>query len=230
MADTARARPGTAGGITSPALSPDWWDARWKQARADAAADTALAIGGPEGHTASEWHSGRFRFTILGCDFVSSSAAAGRCCAYQSGDDSLTVPSGTMTLVPLNAEEFDTNNWHSVVTSTHKIVVDADGAYEMHGRFGWAAIGGTDPAIGWRRLRLNIDLPPGYTGDLPGWGAEDYRPAGAVTDNLTQEVWTQHMLPAGSAIYLQVQQNSGGSMTYSGSHFHAPRLAVVRIG
>jgi hypothetical protein len=65
MADTARTRPGTEGGITSP----DYWEARWKQARADAAADTALAIGGPEGHTASEWHSGRFRFVLLGCDF-----------------------------------------------------------------------------------------------------------------------------------------------------------------
>jgi hypothetical protein len=64
MADTARTRPGNAGGITSA----DYWQARWAIARADAAADTDLAINGPEGHIASEWHSGRFRFVTIGCD------------------------------------------------------------------------------------------------------------------------------------------------------------------
>ena len=55
---------GAAGGLTSP----DFWEARWKQARDDAAADTEQAINGPEGHVAGEYHHGRFQLVTLGCD------------------------------------------------------------------------------------------------------------------------------------------------------------------
>jgi hypothetical protein len=62
MADTARTRPDTTGGITSP----DYWEARWAKALADAKAEDDKAL---LAHTESEWHSGRFRFVLLGCDF-----------------------------------------------------------------------------------------------------------------------------------------------------------------
>jgi hypothetical protein len=61
MADTTRARPGADGGITSP----DYWEARWAKALADAKAEDDKAL---LAHTESEWHSGRFRFVTLGCD------------------------------------------------------------------------------------------------------------------------------------------------------------------
>lgn len=45
--------------------SPDYWEARWRQANNDAATETANQL---DAHTASEWHSGRFRFVQYGVD------------------------------------------------------------------------------------------------------------------------------------------------------------------
>jgi hypothetical protein len=56
------------GGITSK----DYWEARWAKALADAKAEDDKAL---LAHTESEWHSGRFRFGLLGCDFGVPGAA-----------------------------------------------------------------------------------------------------------------------------------------------------------
>jgi hypothetical protein len=115
-----------AGGITSP----DYWEARWKQARADAAADTALAINGPEGHTASEWHSGRFRFNMLSCTFRPS--GSGLVGAMAWSDTNQNIPANTDTALIFQQTEWDTDTCFSLSTPTILICHTA-GVYAVTG-------------------------------------------------------------------------------------------------
>lgn len=222
MADTARTRPGNDGGITSP----DYWEARWKQARADAAADTALAIGGPEGHTASEWHSGRFRFHTRGADFVAaSSGSLRRCSALLSEDATLPVANTVTTLVPLDTDEYDPDDWHSTATTTHKITVPEEGDYVIFARFTWENDAFTGD-VGTRTFTINGTGPDGF------YGASRVDPASSTVSHLHQELTHAVHLVAGTSCWMEVLQNSGGALqaALASNRRENPRLTVLKVG
>jgi hypothetical protein len=123
MADTARTRPDTGGGITSP----DYWEARWSKALADARAEDDKAI---LAHTESEWHSGRFRFHTRGAEFVSS--GAGTFVGAKAHDSSGTVLNhNTATAVVLDVNDFDTDTMHSTSINQQRFTINTAGKYRV---------------------------------------------------------------------------------------------------
>jgi hypothetical protein len=229
MADTARTRPGTEGGITSP----DYWEARWKQARADAAADTALAIGGPEGHTASEWHSGRFRFHTRGADFVASgSSALPRCAAYCSRDVTFNPASGVITLVPLDRDQFDPDGWHDAGTSSPYVILPAEGDY-----FVWAAYRFVSASTA-DRITTQLFLYGGTSGntlldrDEDTYHQDDEHTGGWGQDAIRtlKLVYADHFV-AGTKLNIRFRHDSGAAdVHFNYENELGPRLLVMQVG
>jgi hypothetical protein len=229
MADTARTRPGTDGGITSP----DYWEARWKQARADAAADTALAIGGPEGHTASEWHSGRFRFHTRGVDFVASGSSISRCAAYCSRDVTFNPASGVITQVPLDRDQFDPDGWHNEAISSPYVDLPTEGDYQVLASFRPSSAS-TVP-----RIPVQLWLYGGAAGNTildrdedtyhqddehtGGWGNDSWR--------TLRIVYADHFA-AGTRLNPRFRHFTGDASTVSFAYENelGPRLLVTKVG
>jgi len=128
------------------------------------------------------------------------------------------ISSGPPTPVLFDAEIYDPNNWHSLVSNTERIVVPENGYYHCVGGVQWSA-----NTTGQRTLYLqNI----GGTGDIV-YESRDAQSAG-FTQHQISEIF--YML-AGYYVQLQVAQNSGATLTVgtSGGAYYGAYLGLQRI-
>jgi hypothetical protein len=148
-----------------------------------------------------------------------------RCSALLSNDASLPVANNTVVLVPLDLDEYDPDDWHSTATTTHKITVPEEGDYVIFARFTWENDDSTG-SVGTRTFTINGTGPGGF------YGASRVDPASSTVSHLHQELTHAVHLTAGTSCWMEVQQNSGGTLqaALASNRRENPRLTVLKVG
>ena len=132
------------------------------------------------------------------------------CKAYRSSD--LSIANASYTVVDLNAEEFDTDTMHDLVTNPSRLTVKTAGKYLIVANVWFAA-----NATGIRIARIDVN----------GLGYSI-----ASTNAVGSSYYTQfivmhlHQCAVNDYIQLNVYQNSGGSLNLLTNSF----LAAFRLG
>jgi hypothetical protein len=146
------------------------------------------------------------------------------CSALLSNDASLPVAHNTVVLVPLDLDEYDPDDWHSTTTTTHKITVLEEGDYVIFARFTWENDDATGN-VGTRTFTINGTGPGGF------YGASRVDPASSTVSHLHQELTHAEHLVAGTSCWMEVLQNSGGTLqaALASNRRENPRLTVVRL-
>jgi hypothetical protein len=147
-----------------------------------------------------------------------------RCSALLSEAASLPVVNNTVVQVLLDTDEYDPDDWHSTATNTHRITVPEDGDYAIFGRFTWENDASTGD-VGTRTLTINGTGPGGF------YGASRVDPASSTVSHLHQELTHAVHLAAGTSCWMEVLQNSGGTLqaALASNRRENPRLTVVRL-
>jgi hypothetical protein len=120
-----------------------------------------------------------------------------------------SVPDSTNTIVSLNAEDYDTDGMHDLVTNNSRLTVKTPGTYLITAYFGF-----TTNTNGYRMLQLlkNGVLIPGAIQVGPG-------SLGAPNPHARMTISTTVKLVAGDYIELAVSQSSGAAIVASESPF-----------
>jgi hypothetical protein len=148
-----------------------------------------------------------------------------RCSALLSNDASLPVAHNTVVQVPLDLDEYDPDDWHSTATTTHKITVAEEGDYVIFARFTWENDDSTG-SVGTRTFTIN------GTGSGGFYGASRVDPASSTVSHLHQELTHAEHLAAGTSCWMEVLQNSGGTLqaALASNRRENPRLTVLKVG
>jgi hypothetical protein len=150
-----------------------------------------------------------------------------RCTAKLFGS-ALTIPTGTLTDVPMDEDEFDPGGWHNEGTSSPTIVVPAGGDYLISYRFFFVTVGlGTYDAGTYRRVHIAV------SGGGGGWSHDHYAPpspAGFLRGFSIIGSYALTIGAGGANVKMQVQQDSGNDMSYDAGGFVCPLLSVTKIG
>jgi hypothetical protein len=148
-----------------------------------------------------------------------------RCSALLTNDASLPVAHNTVVQVPLDLDEYDPDDWHSTTTTTHKITVPEEGDYVIFARFTWEDDDPTGSA-GIRTFTINGTGPGGF------YGASRVDPASSTVSHLHQELTHAVHLVAGTSCWMEVLQNSGGTLqaALASNRRENPRLTVLKVG
>jgi hypothetical protein len=150
-----------------------------------------------------------------------------RCTAKLFGS-ALTIPTGTLTDVPMDEDEFDPGGWHDEGTSSPTIVVPTGGDYLISYRFFFVTVGtGTYDAGTYRRVHIAV------SGGGGGWSHDHYAPpspAGFLRGFSIVGSYPVTIGTGGVNVKMQVQQDSGVDMSYDAGGFVCPLLSVVKVG
>jgi hypothetical protein len=148
-----------------------------------------------------------------------------RCSALLSEAAVLSVANTVTTLVPLDIDEYDPDDWHSTATNTHKITVPEEGDYVIFARFTWENDDSTG-SVGTRTFTINGTGPGGF------YGASRVDPASSTVSHLHQELTHPVHLVAGTSCWMEVLQNSGGTLqaALASNRRENPRLTVLKVG
>lgn len=141
------------------------------------------------------------------------------CMARKSGDS--TIPNGTWTLIDLEAELYDTDDWHSNTTEPSKITVDADGFYILS----WGiAFAGNTTGIRFGTLNISGSSSTPYATTIYAEATSNYS---TIVGNSSVAY-----LSSGDYVQLKAYQNSGGNLTVFGGNTYnsTTYLSVVKLG
>ena len=129
----------------------------------------------------------------------------------------LTIATGTWTSLTFNREMYDTNDMHSLITNTDRLVANHAGIYVVTASIRWAP-----NAVGTRWLTIENNL----LGSIAEVSAE------AITTGDVQgmSVTTICKYNAGEYAIARVYQDSGGNLQISAYVRHSPDLMMQRIG
>jgi hypothetical protein len=149
---------------------------------------------------------------------VSSSPTFVGCRVYASG--STTVANSTTVILPFNSEDFDTNAFHDNSTNNSRITIPTGyaGKYLVLGAAVWSGSTSNN-----RTLQINKNGSQALT-----------HYSGASTSNAFAQIYETVMdLAVGDYLQLQVDQNSGSSLTVYGSSDIGSRttsFSVIYLG
>jgi hypothetical protein len=150
-----------------------------------------------------------------------------RCTAKLFGS-ALTIPTGALTDVPMDEDEFDPDGWHNEGTSSPTIVVPTGGDYLISYRFFFVTVGlGTYDTGTYRRVHIAV------SGGGGGWSHDHYAPPSPTGFLRGFSIIGSYPLTIGAGganVKMQVQQDSGVDMSYDAGGFVCPLLSVTKIG
>jgi len=130
------------------------------------------------------------------------------------------VASGSMTVLALNTEDFDTHGGHDNVTNSSRYTVPIAGVYRVSGSVGWAAQTSGSPNLRQAELRKNGTTIPGSQGPAV---------SGATTSVCATNT-VSVLCAAGDYIELAGLQSSGSTVGTSTTAAIYPVLCVEYIG
>lgn len=116
----------------------------------------------------------------------------------------LSLTSGTTTLVPLDAEDYDRDSMHSTSVNTSRIVVNTDGRFHLTARLSFAANGSGIRAVDVRK----------NAGGSAGGGSFVARDAGPPAGTGVTQLECNMTIQLVSGDYLEMfaTQTSGGAL------------------
>jgi hypothetical protein len=135
--------------------------------------------------------------------------------AYKTATQS--IGTGSSTLLTFDAEYFDTDGIHDLVTNTGRLTCKTAGKYRISANYSWTGAVG---AIRQSSIKLNGATSIG----------QDDRPP-ALGGNLTSiSVTTTYQLAVNDYVELWVYQDSGAAINLQIAAVPPPSLAMERIG
>lgn len=118
---------------------------------------------------------------------------ATRTAAFSAG----LVPNATMTAIPWDSEDYDTDSSHDLSTNTTRLVAKTSGVYRIYGQLNWPIL-----AAGFRELAIRRNGSTIGIEDTPN-----------TNNTQAQQVVTEAYLAAGDYVELFAWQSSGGAVT-----------------
>src|SRR3990167_8801783 len=114
-----------------------------------------------------------------------------------------SINTATWSNIAWDTEDFDTDNYHSLVSNNHRITVPQTGYYRIHATITWAS-----NATGFRVSRLDLNAAP----TVIAFGDSQNACNG---NNHISQIDTIKYLTAADYIVLSVYQNSGVALDIS---------------
>lgn len=129
----------------------------------------------------------------------------------------VTIPSGTVTLLPLPGESWDVGNMHSTTTNTSRLSAPADGIYHVTATIMWRA--NPNGSMRYVTVRRNGILHDVALAQIP--------PVNSTVNFTTVVVSAQIKLAASDYVEVSVFQDSGSSVNVAvGSHVELTWVAA----
>ncbi|MHC4620249.1 MAG: hypothetical protein ACYTEQ_21080 [Planctomycetota bacterium] len=130
-------------------------------------------------------------------------------------DASQSINNATNTILALNSERWDTDNYHDLVTNNSRLTVPSDGLYIAQASATYAA-----NSTGSRSITIYLNGTTTITGL--------FIQAGAAAQTLCTSVI--YDLSATDYLEVRVWQNSGGALNVISSAQFSPEFSIIRIG
>jgi hypothetical protein len=127
---------------------------------------------------------------------------------------SVSVPTGTLTAIPLNSERYDTGTLHDIGSNTSRLTASVAGTYSISGSVYWAGVTGGVQEL---NVRLN------------GTTIITYNGTAASSTSTGQNVSTLYYLNAGDYVELVAYQNNGTTRTITNGGNYSPEFGMTLL-